>query len=121
MNDSKTLCNACFCALESLGPAVKTASCASVEIQAANSGCLRRCTAISDSRRNPHIASKGVSAMAISGLWFESLYKSGLSLWSFPRGLVGVAWMEGTPARGFQQPGIASFHDLAEFRAVVQQ
>ena len=68
MNDSKTLCNACFCALESRGPAVNTASCASVEIQAANSGCLRRCTAISDNLLNPHMASKGVSAMAISGL-----------------------------------------------------
>merc|ERR1719409_2068380 len=95
MNDSNTLCNACFCALESLGPAVNTASYASVEIQAANSGCLRKWTAISDSRRNPHMASKGVSAMAISGLWFESLYKSGLSLWSFSaRDLSGCAWMD---------------------------
>mmetsp|Transcript_11625 Transcript_11625/g.34255 ORF Transcript_11625/g.34255 Transcript_11625/m.34255 type:complete len:218 (+) Transcript_11625:685-1338(+) len=95
INDSNTLCNASFCAFESRGPAVKTASCASVEIQAANSGCLRKWTAISDSRRNPHMASKGVSAMAISGLWFASLYKSGLSLWSFSaRDLSGCAWMD---------------------------
>ena len=102
MNDSNTLCSASFWAFESLGPAVKTASCASVLMHAANSGCLRRCTAISDNRRKPHlrgdqrfrptlghdlrgihtnttrdhelkgagshIASNGVSAMAISGL-----------------------------------------------------
>ena len=120
MNDSNTLCKANFCALLSRGPAVKTASCASVLIQAANSGCLRKCTAISDSLRKPHlrgdrpvsylgaklghdlreihtnewseqhltqtardhemissrnrhIASKGVKAIAISGLWFASL------------------------------------------------
>ena len=74
---------------------MKTASCASVEIQAANSGCFRKWTAISDSRRNPHMASKGVKAIAISGLWLLSLYKSGLSLWSFSaRDLSGCAWMD---------------------------
>ena len=41
------------------------------------------------------MASKGVKAIAISGLWFESLYKSGLSLWSFSASVLsGCAWMD---------------------------
>lgn len=37
---------------------------------------------ISSIGRNPHIALKGVNAIAISGLWFESLYMEGHFIWS---------------------------------------
>ena len=50
----------------------KTASFASLEMQAANSGCFLMRMAISSRRRNPHMASKGVSATANSGLWLSS-------------------------------------------------
>ena len=73
MNDSNKPWSARFWPPTSRLDAMKTPSCASVEMQAANSGCLRRCTAISLRRRKPHMASKGVSAMAISGLWLSSL------------------------------------------------
>lgn len=49
-----------------------TASLASFEMHAANSGCFLMRIAISSSRRKPHMASKGVRATASSGLWLSS-------------------------------------------------
>mmetsp|Transcript_28164 Transcript_28164/g.94870 ORF Transcript_28164/g.94870 Transcript_28164/m.94870 type:complete len:231 (+) Transcript_28164:784-1476(+) len=94
MKLSKICVRALCCAASSSGSAMKHASCASCETHAANSRCLRRCTVISERRRKPHMASKGVSAMAISGLWLLSLYCSGLD--AFRRAafaLSGCAWM----------------------------
>ena len=57
-----------------------------------------------------HIASNGVSAMAISGLWFASLYKSGLSLCNFSASdLSGWAWMD----RAF--PALSTFSNQGKF------
>jgi len=66
----------------SLKPLTNTASLASSEMHAANSGCFRSNARISPNLRKPHMASKGVSAMAISGLWLESRKAEGFVLCS---------------------------------------
>lgn len=94
MKLSKTDISAARCSSSLSGEAVNTLSWASMSMQAANSRCRRKFTAISERRRKPHIASNGVSAIAISGLWLASLYCCGFCSCNIAaRSLSGWAWM----------------------------
>mmetsp|Transcript_67300 Transcript_67300/g.152260 ORF Transcript_67300/g.152260 Transcript_67300/m.152260 type:complete len:223 (-) Transcript_67300:106-774(-) len=74
---------------------INTASFSSSPMHAANSGYFLSRTTISSIRRKPHMASKGVRAMAISGLWLESPYASGFSACSRSAfRLSGCAWID---------------------------
>mmetsp|Transcript_479 Transcript_479/g.1559 ORF Transcript_479/g.1559 Transcript_479/m.1559 type:complete len:209 (+) Transcript_479:637-1263(+) len=75
--------------------ASRKAAVASAPTRAANSGTASTKPKSSGIERKPQSASNSVRAMAISGLWFASLYTSGRSACNFAASsLSGCAWMD---------------------------